>query len=44
VFDRPGRNGTLLAAHSRHEFTPVQLPGFTSRPEQYYGECDVTPR
>ena len=43
VFDRPGRNGTLLAAHSRHEYTPVQLPGFTSRPEQYYGECEALP-
>jgi hypothetical protein len=35
--------GRLLATHSRHEYTPVQLPGLTSRPEQYYGDCAVTP-
>lgn len=42
VFDRESRGGKLLAAHTRHEYTPVQLPGLTSRPEQYYGECEVT--
>ena len=43
IFNRevtPG-SGKLLAAHTRHEFTPVALPGFTSRPEQYYGECEI---
>jgi hypothetical protein len=40
VRDRlPG--GKLRAVHTRHEYTEVSLPGFTSRPEQYYGECDV---
>ena len=29
------------AAHSRHEFTPVRLAGWTSRPEQYYGQCQA---
>ena len=41
VFDRPGRPGRYKAAHSRHEFTDVSLPGFTSRPEQYVGDCEI---
>ncbi|MBM3778060.1 MAG: hypothetical protein FJW23_07445 [Acidimicrobiia bacterium] len=41
VFDSPGRPGRYKAAHSRHEFTPVSLPGFTSRPEQYVGDCEL---
>ena len=41
VFNTETKGGRLLAAHSRHEYTPVQLPGLTSRPEQYYGDCDV---
>lgn len=44
VFDKETRGGKLQAAHTRHEYTPVSLPGLTSRPEQYYGECEVTPR
>jgi hypothetical protein len=45
VFAPGGRDqlpaGKLRAVHTRHEYTEVSLPGFTSRPEQYYGECDV---
>lgn len=41
VFDRETRDGKLRAVHTRHEYTDVSLPGFTSRPEQYYGECEV---
>ena len=41
VFNAEGRNGRLLAVHTRHEYTPVQLRGLTSRPEQYYGDCAV---
>ena len=41
VFNTEGKDGRLLAAHTRHEYTPVQLPGLTSRPEQYYGDCEV---
>jgi hypothetical protein len=41
VFPRETQPGRLLAAHTRHEFTAVALPGFTSRPEQYYGDCDL---
>lgn len=42
VFNKETRGGRLQAAHSRHEYTPVSVPGFTSRPEQYYGDCDVS--
>jgi len=35
----PLPGGKLRAVHTRHEYTEVSLPGFTSRPEQYYGEC-----
>jgi hypothetical protein len=41
VFDRETHDGKLRAVHTRHEYTDVSLPGFTSRPEQYYGECEV---
>lgn len=43
VFGQPDADGALLAVHTRHEYTPVSVPGFTSRPEQYYGECRVDP-
>jgi hypothetical protein len=42
IFNTETKNGRLLAVHSRHEYTPVQLPGLTSRPEQYYGSCAIT--
>jgi hypothetical protein len=41
IFNSETKNGRLLAVHTRHEYTPVQLPGLTSRPEQYYGDCQV---
>ena len=41
VIDRETRDGKLMAVHTRHEYTDTSLPGFTSRPEQYYGECEV---
>ena len=34
-------SGKLKAVHTRHEFTQVRLMGWTSRPEQYYGHCEV---
>jgi hypothetical protein len=43
VFTVRGRSGKQKAVHSRHEYTEVSLPGFTSRPEQYYGECEIEP-
>jgi len=41
VIDRETTDGKLMAVHTRHEYTDTSLPGFTSRPEQYYGECLV---
>jgi hypothetical protein len=41
IFDKETRNGRLKAVHTRHEYTDVSLPGFTSRPEQYYGDCEI---
>ena len=32
-----------MAVHTRHEYTDVLLIGFTSRPEQYYGDCAIGP-
>lgn len=40
VFDKDA-NGKLKAVHSRHEYFVTPLPGATSSPEQYYGECEV---
>jgi len=40
--DKESRSGSAFkAVHTRHEFTPVRLAGWTSRPEQYYGHCEV---
>jgi hypothetical protein len=40
--DKESRSGSAFkAVHTRHEFTPVQLAGWTSRPEQYYGQCEA---
>ena len=41
VFADAREDGRLNAVHTRHEYTRVILPGFTSRPEQYYGSCEV---
>jgi hypothetical protein len=41
VLEKKTAAGKLKAMHSRHEFTDFALPGFTSSPEQYYGECEV---
>ena len=37
------RPGYYKAVHSRHELTEtaVVIPGYTSRPEQYLGECAI---
>lgn len=40
--DRDSRvGGTFKAVHTRHEFTATRLTGWTSRPEQYYGQCEA---
>jgi hypothetical protein len=41
VFNRENRPGKFKAVHTVHEFTPVGLPNFASRPEQHYGECAI---
>ncbi len=41
VLEKAGPGGGLMAMHSRHEHTDFALPGFTSSPEQYYGECRI---
>ena len=42
VFPKETQAGRFQAVHSRHEFTEVSLPGYTSSPEQYYGDCQVS--
>jgi hypothetical protein len=41
VFPRQTQDGKLLAVHTRHEYTPTSIPGFTSRPEMYVGSCTL---
>jgi hypothetical protein len=41
VFARETTPGRLMATHTRHEFSPTRVPGFTSRPEIYIGDCAV---
>ena len=42
VFNQESRPGKLKAVHVRHESSPVAVPGFTSTPEQYFGDCETT--
>ena len=41
VFNAGASSGKLKAVHSRHEYFSVPVPGATSSPEQYYGECEA---
>lgn len=41
ILEKKTASGKLKAMHSRHEVTDVSLVGFTSSPEQYYGECEI---
>jgi len=43
VIARAAGAGKWMAVHTRHEYTDVSLPGYTSRPEQYYGACTLEP-
>jgi len=43
LMGRPAPDGRMPAVHTRHEYTDVSLPGYTSRPEQYYGLCAIEP-
>jgi hypothetical protein len=44
VFDKETTAATFKAVHSRHEYFSTPLPGATSNPEQYYGECEISER
>jgi hypothetical protein len=41
VFEAGATGTKLKAVHSRHELFTTPLPGATSSPEQYYGECEI---
>jgi glucose/arabinose dehydrogenase len=41
VLATPTANNRLKAMHTRHEWSPAVVPGFTSRPELYVGDCAV---
>ena len=41
VIAKETKNGRLMAVHTRHEYTLVSMPGFTSRPEMYVGDCAI---
>jgi len=41
VMEKTTASGKFKAVHSRHEYTDVSLPTYTSSPEQYYGECEI---
>lgn len=42
VLAQESSDGRLKAVHTRHEYSQIALPGFTSRPEMYVGDCAVT--
>jgi hypothetical protein len=41
VFDNAVPGAPFKAVHSRHEYFDVPVPGSTSSPEQYYGDCEA---
>ncbi len=41
IFARETAPGRFAAVHVRHEYTQTRLPGFTSRPELYAGDCAI---
>ena len=41
VIAKQTKSGRWLAVHTRHEYADIDLPGFTSKPEQYYGSCTL---
>ena len=43
VFGTGPPSQKLMAVHTRHEYSGTAVPGFTSSPEQYYGDCEVVP-
>lgn len=41
VLAREAGAGRLMAVHTRVEYLPTAVPGFTSRPELYAGSCTI---
>ena len=41
ILEKKTASGKFKAMHSRHEYTEVSMPGWTSSPEQYTGECEI---
>jgi hypothetical protein len=41
VLARAAGEGKLMAVHTRLEYSPTIIPGFTSRPEMYLGTCTI---
>lgn len=41
IFARETEDGRFAAVQARHEYTKTRLPGFTSRPELYVGDCEI---
>lgn len=41
VLAQESADGRMKAVHTRHEYSPIELPGYTSRPEMYVGDCAV---
>ncbi len=41
VMAKPAKDGRLMAVHTRHEYTDISVPGFTSKPEMYLGDCAI---
>jgi hypothetical protein len=41
VLARAAGEGKLMAMHTRVEYSPTVIPGFTSRPEMYLGTCTI---
>jgi len=42
VLAQASSGGRFKAVQTRHEYSQIALPGFTSRPEMYIGDCEVT--
>jgi hypothetical protein len=41
VLARAAGEGKFMAVHTRVEYSPTIIPGFTSRPEMYLGTCTI---
>jgi hypothetical protein len=43
VLAKETKNGRMMAVHTRHEYADVSVPGLTSTPETYFGDCALVP-